>query len=277
MTVSLAEAIDIPGPGWIPAIGDAEAFAPLPVPIPSVVADILEARRQELALLRPAAFSTVPEPPPLLSEAPANAPPGDFARRIESQLAFLRNAARRWYRDKPHADDLVQDTVVQALANAHLWRGDQPDSNLRGWLFTIMRNRFLAGRVRWKRSETALDAIAAADECVPAVASRPEARLMMRDVERALALLPSRQRTAIRLIGIDGLSYNEAARLTGMTVAALRCHLSRCRERLRELVEGRTASPVRVRPLPLSRPAHSHSEQSPNPAPAERLHWRQAA
>src|SRR4051812_13782973 len=262
MTIGLAEAIDIPGPGWIPAIGGTEAFAPLPVPVPSVVADILEARRQELALLRPAAFSTVPDPAPLLSEAPANAPPGDFARRVESQLSFLQKAARRWHRDKAGADDLVQDTVVQALANAHLWRGDQPDSNLRGWLFTIMRNRFLAGRMRAKRSDTALDAIAAADECVPAAASRPEARLMMRDVERALSLLPANQRTAIRLIGVEGLSYGEAARLMGLSVAAVRCHLSRGRERLRELVEGRTASPVRVRPLPPSRPVTSHSGQS---------------
>ena len=93
---------------------------------------------------------------------------------------------------------------MQALANAHLWRADQPESNLRGWLFTIMRNRFLAGVARAKRSDAALDAIAAADECVPAVSSRPEARLMMRDVERALARLPAPQRTAIRLVGIEG-------------------------------------------------------------------------
>ena len=58
----------------------------------------------------------------------------------------------------------------------------------------VMRNRFLAGRARASRSDTALDAIAAADECIPAAASRPEARLMMRDVERALLLLPVNER-----------------------------------------------------------------------------------
>src|SRR3954470_22496680 len=103
MTMGLAEAINTPGPGWIPAIGDAEAFAPLPVPVPSVVADILEARRQEFALLRPAPFSTAPEPAPLLSKAPTNTPPGDSARRIECQLSFLQKAARRWHRDKAGA------------------------------------------------------------------------------------------------------------------------------------------------------------------------------
>ena len=172
----LVDAFDTPANRWIPPPGDADLGLRA-----AVFAGLFETLRQEVGLGQPAAFATVRESVP-----PPDAVPGDFARRIEGQLGFLQKAARRWHREKAQADDLVQDTVVQALANAHLWRGDQPDSNLRGWLFTIMRNRFLAGRVRWKRSETALDAIAAADECVPAVASRPEARLMMRDAERAL-------------------------------------------------------------------------------------------
>jgi RNA polymerase sigma-70 factor (ECF subfamily) len=237
VTTGLAEAIDIPGTGWIPTTDEAAASAPPQFPASPAIADILETLRQEVGLGQPALFATMREPAPRL-----DTPRADFVRRVEGQLGFLQKAARRWHRDKAGADDLVQDTVVRALANAHLWRGDQPDSNLRGWLFTIMRNRFLAGRARSKRSDTALDAIAAADECVPAVASRPEARLMLRDVERALARLPSRQRTAIRLIAVDGCSYDEAARLMNMSVAAVRCHLSRGRERLRDLVEGSAGS-----------------------------------
>jgi RNA polymerase sigma factor (sigma-70 family) len=213
----------------------------------------------------PQVFSAVHEAVPRPSiDLPSDAPPGNFARCIENQLAFLRNAARRWHRDKAGADDLVQDTVVQALANAHLWREGQPESNLRGWLFTIMRNRFLAGRVRSKRSDAALDAIAAADECVPAAASRPEARLMMRDLERGLSLLSAPQRTAICLVGVEGRSYDEAARLMGLSVPAVRCHLARGRERLRKMVEGRTASPAHARSLPLSRRVPSHLEPSPS-------------
>ena len=66
--------------------------------------------------------------------------------------------ARRWHREKADIDDLVQDTVVQALANAHLW---QPGTDLRGWLYTIMRNRFLAGVTRSNRSAAALQTPAA--------------------------------------------------------------------------------------------------------------------
>ena len=56
----------------------------------------------------------------------------DFSRRIEDEIPFLRRAARRWQREKADVDDLVQDTLAQALANQHLW---QPGSNLRGWLY----------------------------------------------------------------------------------------------------------------------------------------------
>src|SRR6478609_6002590 len=109
----LAQAIAAPGAGWVPS----DAF-----PSPSALADLLETRRQELQLLRIPAFSIRPEP----------ASPPDFSRRNEGLLPFLRKAARRWHRDKAHAEDLVQDTIVRALANAHLWPMDQPEPNLRG-------------------------------------------------------------------------------------------------------------------------------------------------
>src|SRR3954451_17125884 len=241
MEAGVAEPIGAPATGRFPIDGAVQPML-LRLPGSSAPADLLDVRRRELQLGGPVAFSVVHEPAPpsavvpRAEPAPSGATSGDFARRVEHQLPFLRNAARYWHRDKANADDLVQETVVQALANAHLWRPDQPDSNFRGWLFTIMRNRFLAGLVRAKRSDTALDAIAAADECVPAVASRPEARLMMRDVERGLSLLPLPQRTAIRMIGIEGCSYEQAAQLMGLSVAAVRCHLWRGRERLRDMV-----------------------------------------
>jgi RNA polymerase sigma-70 factor (ECF subfamily) len=250
----LVDALDTPATGWIPPTRRVAS----PAPRSAAFAEILETLRQEVGLGQRIAPLPVREPPPVPEAPQSDTVPADFALRIEGQLGFLQKAARRWHRDRAHADDLVQDTVVQALANAHLWRGNQPDSNLRGWLFTIMRNRFLAGRIRWKRSETALDTIATADECVPAVASRPEARLMMRDVERAMTLLSTRQRTAIRLVGVEGRSQDEAARLMGLSVAALRCHLWRGRERLREIVEGSAGSTL-PRSAPLRCPAETRS------------------
>src|SRR6266705_7185034 len=83
----------------------------------------------------------------------------DLTRQIEREIPFLQRTVRRWHREKADADDLVQDTLLQALANAHLW---QPGSDLRAWLYTIMRNRFLAGVAKSTRSAATLEQIAAA-------------------------------------------------------------------------------------------------------------------
>lgn len=165
------------------------------------------------------------------TEAAAVAAAGAFDQLIIAELPFLRRAARRWYREKAKTDDLVQDTVLQALANAHLWRAG---SNLRGWLFTIMRNQFLAARIRESRFELSADDTVFEGNAPSA--GLAEARLALRDVERVLRRLPEAQRTAISLIALDGKSYDEAASEMGISVAAVRCHLARGRERLRSAV-----------------------------------------
>jgi RNA polymerase sigma-70 factor, ECF subfamily len=157
--------------------------------------------------------------------------PPDFARRIEAEIPFLRRTVRRWHGEKADADDLVQDTLAQALANARLWR---TGTNLRAWLFTIMRNQFLAATAKSNRSVSALKFIAAA-ECGQAADTR-EARLILRDVDLALGRLPKRQRTALVLVGVEGQSYEEVARTMGTSVGAVRCDLARARDRLRAAV-----------------------------------------
>ena len=157
----------------------------------------------------------------------------NFAQRIEDEIPFLRRIVRRWHREKSDAEDLVQDTVVQALANAHQW---QPGTDLRGWLYTIMRNRFLAGVTRSNRSTAALQQIAATD--LRPAAEPSELRLVFRDLLAALRRLPGNQRSAVLLIGVEGKSYGEAAETMGTSVGAVRSHLARGRERLRTAVQG---------------------------------------
>lgn len=167
----------------------------------------------------------------------------DFCRRVVAELPFLRRKVRRWQREAASAEDLVQDTLVQALANQHLWR---PGSNLRAWLVTIMRNQFLTSVARSNRSTLALERFAEAD--VGRAPDSREARLMLRDVERALRRLPNKQRSAILWIGVEGKSYEEAARIMDTSVCAVRCHLARGRDRLRGAVyAGGEASPLATR------------------------------
>ena len=174
-----------------------------------------------------------------------------FWRQIETEMPFLQRTVRRWHRQQADADDLVQDTLVRALANAHLW---QPGSDLHAWLFAIMRNQFLAIAVRSSRWAAALQSLAEDD--LGAAPDPRETRLVLRDVQAALRRLPGNQRQAVRLVGIEGKSYEEAARIMGLSVGAVRSHLARGRERLRAVMragdDGSLFSPHPVQTKPPS-------------------------
>ena len=172
------------------------------------------------------------------------APYAEYRQQIENEIPFLRSKVRRWHRDKSDADDLVQDTLMQAIANAHLW---QPGTDLRAWLYTIMRNRFLAGVNKSARSASALKEIA--EPAPTSTAHASDLRLLLRDLAAALRRLSSNQRSAVLLIGVEGKSYAEAAQSMGTSVGAVRSHLSRGRDRLKTAVDGTdTRSPFLPRP-----------------------------
>jgi RNA polymerase sigma-70 factor (ECF subfamily) len=157
----------------------------------------------------------------------------DVSRQIENEIPFLRRAVRRWHRDHADAEDLVQDTLLRALANAHLY---ESGSDLRAWLFTIMRNQFLAGAAKANRFISMLRVFAEADHGVGGDPS--ETRLVLRDVAGALRRLPSKQRIAVTLACVEGKSYEEVAEAMGLSVSAVRCHLARGRNRLRTALEA---------------------------------------
>jgi len=190
----------------------------------------------------------------LKPEQPSELSPTEFAQQITHQIPFLRRTVRRWHQNKADADDLVQDTLVQALAKAHLW---QPGSDLRAWLFTIMRHQFLAGIAKSNRAAAWLN-VRAADGTEVVEDSR-EARLVLRDVDAALGRLPMKQRAAILLAGIEGQSYEEVAEAMGLSVGAVRCHLARARERLRAAVRGSDTRLPFARSLHLPSPAPTRS------------------
>jgi RNA polymerase sigma-70 factor, ECF subfamily len=173
-----------------------------------------------------------------LPGSPRATPSAEFAEQIIGEIPFLRRTVRRWHRQKHDADDLVQETLMQALANAHLW---QPGSNLRAWLFTIMHHQFLAAIAKSKRAAALLQVCDPNGRAV-AEDSR-ETRLVLRDVGAVLRRLPTKQRTALQLAGVEGRSYEEVAAAMGLSVGAVRCHLARGRGRLRAAVRGAEASP----------------------------------
>lgn len=157
--------------------------------------------------------------------------------RIEALLPNLRRYARALTGDPAAADDLVQDCVERALSRLHLWR---PDGDMRAWLFTIMRNIWrndLRQRARRPASVT-LD-----ETTEPAVAPPQGDRLALRDMQAALLTLAEEQREVVLLVGLEGLSYAEAARVTGVPLGTVMSRLKRGRDRLAALTAGE--APIR--------------------------------
>ena len=183
---------------------------------------------------------TVPNDRPAPSQTSTSSA---MSQLILSQLPFLRRIACRWHQRVSDRDDLVQDTLVRALANAHLW---QQGSNLRAWLVTIMRNQFLASLAKSGRSEDAQRIYA--DTQGQSLSGDDNARLILRDVDRSLRRMPNAQRQAVLLVGLEGKSYDEVGRAMGISANAVRMHLTRARQYLRESVHsGRGSSPLSSR------------------------------
>ncbi len=158
----------------------------------------------------------------------------DRAALIEAQIPRLRRFACALLRgDQERADDLVQDTLERALSH---WRLRRSEGNLRGWLYTILYNRFLSDQHRLKRLRM-YDALTEETE-LPAVDGGQDVALEHRDLLRAFSALPEEQQSVLLLIGVEDLSYEEAARVLSVPIGTVMSRLSRGRERLRKYMYG---------------------------------------
>jgi RNA polymerase sigma-70 factor, ECF subfamily len=162
------------------------------------------------------------------------APMSEVAQLLETEIPRLRRYARALTRDPSRADDLVQSCLTRAIANAHLW---QPGTDLRAWLFTILHNQ----HVNEVRRSVREGITVAVDEVAPILSIAPNVAgsLELRDLERAIAILPEEQRQVILLVGLEGMRYEEVAAILDIPVGTVRSRLSRGREMLRKLMDIR--------------------------------------
>ncbi|HEY4066310.1 MAG TPA: sigma-70 family RNA polymerase sigma factor [Burkholderiaceae bacterium] len=163
----------------------------------------------------------------------------DDDQQLLTWVPRLRRYARALAGNRDDADDLVQDTLERAWARSALWRGV---ADMRGWLFGIMHNLHVDGVRRPRLATTAID------EDTPELASAPTQgeRLAVLDLQAALELLPIEQKEILLLIALEDMAYADAAQLLGIPVGTVMSRLSRGRERLRALLDGR-AEPVRLK------------------------------
>ena len=156
------------------------------------------------------------------------------AERLVELIPRLRRYARALVGDRASADDLVQDTLERAWAKLHLYRRG---TDLRAWLFTVMHNVHV-NKVRATRATDTLE-----DE-LPELAQRASQSdaLLVRDLDRAIARLPTEQRAVLLLVTLEEMSYEEVAHALGIPIGTVMSRLSRAREKLRTMMLGQGAA-----------------------------------
>ncbi|HEY9038283.1 MAG TPA: RNA polymerase sigma factor [Roseovarius sp.] len=164
------------------------------------------------------------------SNADGSAPPVDPRDEIVTHLKPMRAFALSLTRDMARADDLVQDTVVKAWTNINKFTAG---TNMRAWLFTILRNTFYSERRKAKREVADVDGA-----MTERMSEKPahDGRLAMTDFRRAFEQLPAEQREALILVGAQGFAYEEAARMCGCAVGTVKSRANRGRKRLAEIL-----------------------------------------
>ncbi|MFB9984494.1 sigma-70 family RNA polymerase sigma factor [Mesorhizobium kowhaii] len=152
---------------------------------------------------------------------------------IIGQLGSLRRYARSLTRDGTDAEDLVHDALVRAYERRGTFRSG---GNLRAWLLSIVHNTFI-DKMRSRRSEAARVEQAGylADDSTPAP---QEHSVRLTQVREAFFSLPEEQRSALHLVAIEGLSYQQAADASSVPLGTLMSRIGRARAALREMEDA---------------------------------------
>ena len=161
---------------------------------------------------------------------PKTLPSAEFREGLIKEMPNLRAFAISLSGRHAQADDLVQETLLKAWSNVGSFT---PGTNLRAWLFTILRNTFYSSHRRTSREVQDTDGIFSERVAVPAP---QESAIDMADFRVALEKLPEDQREALIMVGASGLSYEEAAEICGVAVGTIKSRVNRARVRLAVLL-----------------------------------------
>ncbi len=171
--------------------------------------------------------------------APASESSSSFSQVALDQIDALYGYALTLTRDRAEAEDLVQDTYLRAV---RAWAQLQPNSNVKGWLFVILRNAWL-NRIRHARSGPAFiefDDEEASGSCIDSRAADPYVlylrKLEHEEIKNAIDSLPMLHREIIVLRDIEGFSYQEIASMLDCPAGTVMSRLGRARERLRQIL-----------------------------------------
>jgi RNA polymerase sigma-70 factor, ECF subfamily len=159
-------------------------------------------------------------------------PPTDMMELVQPVIPALRRYARALLRDRDDADDLVQDVLERAVARWHLRQSESP----RPWLFTILHNLAIDRLRQQGRRGVPLPLDAVPEERLAAPAQQ-EANVAQSDILTLVSHLPEEYRSVLLLVGVEELSYADAATVLGVAQGTIMSRLSRARERLRRMAD----------------------------------------
>lgn len=158
--------------------------------------------------------------------------------------------------NRDRADDLVQEALVKAWNSLDSF---QVGTNLKAWLFTILRNAYFSELRKTKREVADSDGALAARVAVPA---EQHAHVDLKDLNRAMAELPADQREALILVGAEGFSYEDAAAIAGCAVGTVKSRVNRARVKLAELLAEPDDDEATATPANPGRPKGAVAERS---------------
>jgi RNA polymerase sigma-70 factor (ECF subfamily) len=150
---------------------------------------------------------------------------------LVTHLPALRAFALSLTRNRATADDMMQDTVLKAWTNMDKY---QVGTNMRAWLFTILRNNYYSSRRKLNREVADVDN---AFSNTLSVKPDHDGRLQMMDFKVAFRQLADEHREALILVGANGFSYDDAAQMCGVATGTMKSRVNRARAKLTELLQ----------------------------------------
>jgi RNA polymerase sigma-70 factor (ECF subfamily) len=180
---------------------------------------------------------TMTHPGPTEQARATTDPERQFKTDLLELIPFLRAFARSLCGNQEMADDLAQETLVKAWQARGMFA---PGTNLKAWLFTILRNQFYSDRRRaWRQAPWDQDAA----ERIPGSSGEQAWAAELSDTARALTCLSDEQREALILVGAGGFSYEDAATICNCAVGTVKSRVARARKSLLAILDGKDPLP----------------------------------
>lgn len=152
--------------------------------------------------------------------------------QLTSLIPLMRARARYLCRNEAESDDLVQETMLRALRFEGRFAAG---TNLRAWLYTVLRNVFISGRRRRHLAERSIAHLEMSEgRSIGLRPPAPDEAFLSLGMERALGQLPAAFAKVVRLVDLENHAYKEAAQVLEVPVGTVMSRLSRGRRLLAE-------------------------------------------